>query len=74
MEVLRKHLGRADLAWLGWYHETALLSSEQHGDPFVRELEDALGLTREWRLELCRRAATLPPETGIACDPDNYAL
>ena len=42
--------------------------------PIVRELEDAMGHTKEWRLELYKRAATLPPESHISCDPETYAL
>lgn len=33
-----------------------------------------LGYTDAWRLEICRRASTVPPETGLTCDPKKYEL
>ncbi len=40
----------------GWYHYR-ILTPEQRDDPLIRKLAASLGLTREWRDELCRRIA-----------------
>ena len=56
----------------GWFYSTAMLSEEQRSHPLIKRIESDLGITPEWRLELCRRAATLPPETHIKCDPSKY--
>jgi len=41
--------------------------------PAYRHYLDEIGHTRDWRLELCRRAADLS-SIGITCDPSKYAL
>ncbi len=59
---------------MGWFYQTEVLSEEQRNHPLVRRIESNLGLTPEWRLELCRRAATLSAETHISCDPGKYKI
>jgi hypothetical protein len=41
-------------------------------DPRVLDMLRAFGFTPEWRLELCRRASSLPQQSGISCDPTKY--
>jgi hypothetical protein len=31
---------------------------------------ESLGYTDGWRLEVCRRVSTLPPRSGLSCDPE----
>ena len=42
--------------------------------PTWRSYVAGLGYTDAWRLEICRRASTVPPETGLVCDPKKYEL
>lgn len=49
-----------------------LLSPGQRDADVYRCFLDAMGLTSEWRLELCRRAATMPRKSFISCDPHKY--
>ena len=57
-----------------WSLATLHLTPQLRKHPLIVDLEDALGFTRQWRLELCKRASTLPPESHITCDPEKYAL
>ena len=50
------------------------IPSEHRELPTVRRALDKMGFTHKWRLELCRRASTMPPHTGIGCDPSKYEL
>jgi len=69
-------LGRAEPPYLllAWSFETAVVPVERRMEPLYTELEDLLGLNSEWRLEMCRRASRLPPETMISCDPGKYSV
>ena len=58
--------------WL--YNRLFLDPDEQASHPLVLKLEAVLGYTPEWRLELCERAAALPPESKTTCDPSKYEL
>ena len=53
-----------------YYHLTPLLTPELRSHPLVRAYEEAMGFTSEWRTKLCRRAAELPTDSGISCNPD----
>ena len=61
------------LPWLTWLYAKPFISPEQRDTEFYRRMQDALGLTDELRLEMCRRAARQPPESLITCDPKKYA-
>jgi hypothetical protein len=52
----------------------ATTPAEFRESPPFRAFLDALGFTKAWRHELCVRASTMPPETGIHCDPSKYQL
>lgn len=60
----------ADPAYVGIF--LMVLTPDLREHPTVRTYLDSVGLTKAWRLELCRRAATLPPTTWISCDPAKY--
>ncbi len=57
-----------------WFHSAMHLGPALRDHPLIRNLEDAMGFSRLWRLELCKRAATLPPESHITCDPTKYEV
>lgn len=57
-----------------WFQNTVHLTPELREHPLILKVNDALGFTKAWRLELCKRASTLPPESHITCDPSKYAL
>lgn len=46
----------------------AVMSPQQRASDQWRTFRSRLGYTDSWRRELCRRMATLPPETGLTCD------
>ena len=54
------------------YNATMFTPPELRRHPEIRKVYNKLGYTDEWRLELCRRASTLPPDTGITCEPAIY--
>ena len=59
-----------------FYHSyiRASLPREDRQSDIWLELERRQGYTPEWRLELCEKAALWPPESGITCNPADYAL
>jgi len=57
-----------------WAYATAIIPPELREHPLILDLEEKLGFDKAWRLELCKRAATLPPESLITCDPGKYTL
>jgi hypothetical protein len=59
---------------LFWSFATLHLTPELREHRLIVDVEDKLGFTKEWRLEFCRRAMTLPPETYISCDPARYEI
>ncbi len=57
-----------------WMYWTTILTPELRQHPSVLAHEAAMGITPEWRLELCTRASNMPEHTRIRCDPEKYAL
>lgn len=56
--------------WSTWQ---PLLPDQLRDHELVTRVESALGLTPEWRLELCRRIQRqFPPESGLSCNPAKY--
>jgi tetratricopeptide (TPR) repeat protein len=48
------------------------IGPDQRRHPLVREMFGRLGLNSAWRLELCLRAASLDPATGLGCSVARY--
>ena len=55
-----------------WAHYRVSSTREVREDPRYIQLRDSLGYTDANKLCLCEQASTLPPSTGISCDPGNY--
>ncbi|MEZ5550243.1 MAG: winged helix-turn-helix domain-containing protein [Pseudomonadales bacterium] len=55
-----------------WWKARALMTGAIAEHPSILAVEAALGFTPQWRLELARRAATLPADSHICCDPALY--
>jgi DNA-binding winged helix-turn-helix (wHTH) protein/TolB-like protein len=48
------------------------MSPADRGSPIWKTFRNGLGYTDEWLLELCRRMATLPPESHLYCDLQEF--
>ncbi len=71
---LERMPGALPFAHVNWQFGTQAQTPQHLRDhPLARRWADNMGYTYEWRLELCKRAATFPPESKINCDPARYA-
>ncbi len=55
-----------------WPYAKQHLRPEQLDHPWVVAADNALGYTREFKLELCKLANLMQTREGLRCDPSNY--
>ena len=51
-----------------------ILPPEKRNHPAFVRIQEKLGFTPEWRLEICRKSNLWPADKHIRCDPKNYEL
>ena len=57
-----------------WIYVLPWIEDRLRDHPEIVKLQSYMGFTKEWRLELCKRAQNMPPESRIGCDPANYEI